>query len=209
MVGLGLGVREVEHLSEDIKNKFRSEQMKSGKKDRDVIDLVMRMKLKDERKHQRELRSRRDRARDVLEHDSDSKRQFKNIIQMINNEAEKWRLMEKKKYKNKLEHLIKIKREEEEINLMTCPAEIQEYADIMVFDKEKMLSLKKEPVEVAIIGDVELDRDERQLLCLPPKFAIRRLREEGFMTLLQSTLTMEIEEPQTVLKMRKLHYQKA
>ena len=30
MVGLDLGVRETEHLSEDIKEKFRSEAMKGG-----------------------------------------------------------------------------------------------------------------------------------------------------------------------------------
>ena len=36
MVGLGLGVREVEHLGEDLKQKFRSEVMRGGKKDRDV-----------------------------------------------------------------------------------------------------------------------------------------------------------------------------
>ena len=31
MVGMGLNVRELEHLGEDLNNKFRSETMKGGK----------------------------------------------------------------------------------------------------------------------------------------------------------------------------------
>ena len=67
MVGLGLGVREVEHLGEDLKQKFRSEEMRGGRRDRDVIELVIRLKLRDERKHQRELRLWRDKVRGELE----------------------------------------------------------------------------------------------------------------------------------------------
>ena len=37
MVGLGLGVREVEHYGEGLKEKFRSEKMKGSRSDRDVM----------------------------------------------------------------------------------------------------------------------------------------------------------------------------
>ena len=63
-------------LGGDLKEKFRSEQMKGGRSDRNVIDMVMRLKLKDERKHQRELRSRREIVRGDLETVCDSKRTF-------------------------------------------------------------------------------------------------------------------------------------
>ena len=50
-----MGVREVEHSGEDLKEKFRIERMKTGKNDREVICLIMRLKLKDDRKHQKSL----------------------------------------------------------------------------------------------------------------------------------------------------------
>ena len=51
MVGLDIGVREIEHLGDEIKEKFRSDTMKGGKSEREVIRLIMRMKLRDERRH--------------------------------------------------------------------------------------------------------------------------------------------------------------
>ena len=55
-----------------------------------------------------------------------------------------------------------------------CPEELSDYCGISIFKKEKMLALVKEKVEVSVIGEVKLDQDEKDLLCLPPKFAIRR-----------------------------------
>ena len=53
MVGMGLEVREIEHLGEDIRQKFRSEVMKSGKGEQVVLKLIMKLKLCDKRRHQR------------------------------------------------------------------------------------------------------------------------------------------------------------
>ena len=113
MVGLGIAVREVEHLGEDLKDKFRSERMKGGRKDREVISLIMKLKLGDERRHQRELRLRRDNARGELESACDGKCEFRQKISVINREATNWRQVERKKYKKKVEHLLRIREEEE------------------------------------------------------------------------------------------------
>ena len=45
MVALGIGVRELEYIGEDIRDKYRSESMKSGKSHREVIEFVMSLKL--------------------------------------------------------------------------------------------------------------------------------------------------------------------
>ena len=66
--------------------------------------------------------------------------------------------------------------------MTTCPAEILEYSDIAIFNKDKMLSLEKEPVIISVIGEVMLDSDERKLLCLPLKFAVRRRLDTTDMT---------------------------
>ena len=56
MVGINIGVREVENISDEIKEKYRSERMKLGQSNRDIVKMIMEMKLKDEKSHQRELK---------------------------------------------------------------------------------------------------------------------------------------------------------
>ena len=90
-VGWEIGVREIEHLGDDNKDKFRSMQMRGGKSEREVIGMVMRLKLKDERKLQRELKKERNRWRESIEKECDNKRLFTRIISKVNYEIKKWR----------------------------------------------------------------------------------------------------------------------
>ena len=199
MVGLDIGVRELEHIGEGIKEKFRSEAMKGGRSEREVIRLVMRLKLKDERRHQRETKGWRNKVKTDLEKRC-SKRQFSKVISMVNKEAVNWRNIERKKYTKKMDHLNKIRKIEEEKQLEICPQEIIEFADLSIFNKDKMRNLKKQNVEVAAIGEVELDDDEIALLSLPPKFAIRRRLDE---------IEMETDNEMSMAKMRyQLHREK-
>ena len=87
MVGWEVGVREIEYLGEDLKEKSRSMQMREGQSERKVISLVMGLKLKDEKKLQRELKREKERRRKDLEKGCDSKRLFTRIISKVNSEA--------------------------------------------------------------------------------------------------------------------------
>ena len=174
MVGRDLSVREVTHLGEDLKNKFRSEAMKGGDAEKEVVRLMMRLKLKDERRHHRELKARRNLKRKELENVIVSPRQINKISKMLNGEAARYRKVERKKYSDKANHLNRIRELEEEKKLEECPKEIYEYKDIIVFNKLEMEKLSKEKVEISKIGEVDLDEDERALLKLPPKFAMRK-----------------------------------
>ena len=49
MIEWGVGVRELEHIGEDIREKFRSESMQDGRSEREVVMLVMSLKLRDEK----------------------------------------------------------------------------------------------------------------------------------------------------------------
>ena len=40
MIQVGIGVRELEHLGDEIRERYRSERMKSGTSHREVIELV-------------------------------------------------------------------------------------------------------------------------------------------------------------------------
>ena len=106
MVGRGLEVRDIEHLGEDINSKFKSESMKGGKSEKVIIEAIMDLKLKDERRYQRETKSKREDERK-----KSGERRFKQIISHLNGEAKRWRKREKSKFVSKIEHLKRIRRE--------------------------------------------------------------------------------------------------
>ena len=143
MVGLNIGVREVENISEDIKERYRSERMKGGQSNRDIVKMIMGMKLRDEKSHQRELKKEKVRLRKILENECESRNQFKKIMSDNNNEAKYWRKNERNKFTKKQNHLMKIKEEDEIKKLEECPAELELYRSLSVFNKEKFEKMKK------------------------------------------------------------------
>ena len=79
MIEWGVGVRELEHMGEGIKEKFRSEVMHSGKNDREVVMLVMSLKLRDEMLHQKELKVRRNREKQKWKEELESNRKYEKL----------------------------------------------------------------------------------------------------------------------------------
>ena len=174
MVALGIGVRELEHMGEEIRDKYRSESMKSGKSHREVIEFVMSLKLRDEKFHQKELKAKRNLEKENWRKELKSERKYKTLLSKLNSEARKYRKIEKKKYRVKADHLKKIIQIEIEKDLEICPTEIEKYKEIKIFKKKEFDKMKKECVKVETIGKVVLDKDEMELLKLPPKFAVRK-----------------------------------
>jgi len=60
MSGWKLNVREIEHLGENLNAKFRSESMRNARSEKEVAKHSMKLKLVDERRHQRERKHMRD-----------------------------------------------------------------------------------------------------------------------------------------------------
>ena len=153
MVGWKLCLRELAHIGEELKSKFRSKSMKGGSQEKEVIQLMMTLKLKDERRHLREIRGRRNEKRRELVALCNSPRKIKKILKVINGEANRIRKLERRKFIDKANHIRRIRDKEEEEKLMNCPEEINEYKDIIVFKREEVEKLRKEEVEVSVIGD--------------------------------------------------------
>ena len=174
MLEWGVGVREIEHLCEDIRRKFRSELMQKGGCEREVIMSVMKLKLKDERRHERELKRDKEKCREDLRKEINCKKKFERIMSKISAKIKRVRKSEKARYRTKSDHLIKIRQEKEVRELEECPIEIEKYKNARIFNKKEWEKMKKEEVKVTVIGKVKLDKDEEALLSLPPKFAIRR-----------------------------------
>ena len=181
LVGREISVREIEHLGDELNNKFRSENMKGGRSEQAVLKSIMDLKYKDKRRFQREIKVRRNEARKLLEQSLDSKNSFTKIISHINNAAKKGRKMERSKFNKKVEHLNKIKLPTEIEKLQECPPDIKEYRNTIVFDKVEFDKIEKEETTISRIGEVELDSDEVALLKLPPKFAIRQSLKDSEM----------------------------
>ena len=173
MLDWKLGVRELESISESIRQKFRSE-MREGESNREVIRLVTEMKYRDEKLHQRNLKKEKDIERGKLMEDVNNERKFTRIMSKICNEMRKVRMVERKKYEAKAQHLKNIREREEIEKLEICPTEIEEFREIIALSKKKTEEIEKDTPEVNTIGKVELDSDEMAVLRLPPKFAIRR-----------------------------------
>ena len=100
MLELDLSVRELEHLGEDLNSKFRSEDMKKKRSEKQVIRHIMRLKEKDEKKFQREIKGRRKEARKQLENEM-SKGQFRKTMSKLNEDAKKHR----NKFDEKTNHI--------------------------------------------------------------------------------------------------------
>ena len=125
------------------------EMMKTARSEREVVKLIMELKLRDERRHQYEMRKERNEAKIRLENIVKVKNRYKRIISQINGEAKKWRNTEKRKYIKKADHIRKLRLEEEERELQTCPKELEEYRDLKIFSKKEMENLIKEEVTIS------------------------------------------------------------
>jgi len=166
-------VRELESISESIRQKFRSE-MREGESNREVIRLVTERKYRDEKLHQRNLKKERNKRREELREEVRNEKKFAKIMSKINKEMKNVRKVERMKYDKKAQHLKNIREEQEIQKLEKCPIELNEYREIIALSKKKTEELEKVLPEVNTIGKVELDNDEKAVLRLPPKFAIRR-----------------------------------
>ena len=80
MVGWDLEVRDIENLCQDLKE--NPEVVKGVKSKREVVNLNMNLKMRDEKKHQRKLKRRRDYCKMQLENKYTSKKEFTKLISM-------------------------------------------------------------------------------------------------------------------------------
>ena len=135
----------------------------------------MNLKIRDEKHNHRELEQEK---RDVR-HDIDvifgknSKKQ-RGLIKQLRQEARRTRTDEADKYEQKVWHLGRRKREEEQRKLTEVPKGLEYYKEAKVFDNEKYEQIQEDKVEIKMIGKAEVSECERSVLRLQPKFAVLR-----------------------------------
>ena len=208
LIKMGIGVAEVEELGVSIHSKFKSNAFQSRVKDGEIVSKealknIMVIKLRDERKHLRELMRKKRVMQSKIEKDlNKNSRPSRRLLKEFREHAAKVRIEYREKYRQKIEHLSKKYRDSKEELARRIPEDMIELGSLRVFDPSRYDYIEKENYDIKIIGDVEIDEKELLVLKLHPKFAILPrlyrggldVEEELANAKLRMTISKEIEE---------------
>ena len=142
MVRQNLIVRDIESYAKSISECLRSEEMKYRAEEKKVLLGLMKVKLKDERKHLEMVQRVRERARQWLKRILGQSRKYYTIMKHIRIEMKGKRKEMRKKYDAKLNHLKKKKEDIEEEKMEAIPSEIKKYEKCKIFSKKSYEKMK-------------------------------------------------------------------
>ena len=196
LMGKKLGFREVENFGLGLKYNFKSEILKSQKDKpiEGVVQAAMKVKLRDEQHHHRELVREREIKRKRLGEKHHPKTHiYKRIIRFLRQEAGEEKRKHKEKHSKKVEHLENIYREPVEEQL-DAPEKMKQYEHLSVFCRYRYSNIPQDEVLVPKIGDVHLSQEEESILKKSPKFALPQ-------KLLEDSLKEEMEKTYALIRM--------
>ena len=186
LIKLEISLAEVEDFGINIHSKLKSNHFKNKVKagetvTKEALKSIMIVKLRDEKKHLKELMIMKNRMRAEIDKTlKKNSRPSRKILQEFREESAKIRIECRNKFKDKIEHLNRKYRESKEDQARRIPPEMALLGNLKIFDPVRFDQIEKEKYEVKIIGDIELDEKEMQVLKLHPKFAVMpRLWEGG------------------------------
>ena len=101
-------------------------------------------------------------------------RQYYTLIKKLRKETIKKKTILKKRYRAKLNHLEAERRKEirEKWLEREIPEELVDFKGCKVFKRELIENMMPINVASLVIGEINLDEDEKQILKLNPKFAV-------------------------------------
>ena len=143
----------------------------------------MQLKMIYERKVSKELLGLKYKARKEIEEEyGKNSRRTRNMMKNLRKEAAKVKKEAMMKYEQKMKHLRRKFRTDEEDKMKKVPEALDNLGleGLSIFSEKKFVEIKAWDYEVKIIGDLDLSDNERMILRLPPKFAIEEnLPEDG------------------------------
>ena len=174
---MNVGFGDVESFDIMINSKFRSDYYKQRVQDigsqSGIIREAMQIKIRDEEKFLVEIyRERENMRQDLARIYTKNSRTYRRILKTLRIEANKITQEMDRKYKKKIEHLQKKFREDEKEKIKKLPKGLEDFCTLRIFDQEEFDKILIESYEVLVIGDIEIDDDERNALKLPPKFSL-------------------------------------
>ena len=165
-----------------------------GRPERQILQISMGIKIKDEKRRLRDLKRKKDETRD-LERETlgQESNKYRKKMKYLHREANKRAGEMTVKYETKIRHLMdKHKTEQRKVPMAkreTRPKKhIDRFPDLHIYktrgendDLEMLLDNSKGAQEVLVIGDPELSMDERMTLRLPPGMTVNpKIDLKGF-----------------------------
>ena len=190
-----VGFNEIEQFGLGLKYNLKSDKMQDqgDKPVQKVIQAAMEVKRKDEILHNRELkREREEKKKWLAKKYHPQTKTYKKVIQYLRHEAEKEKEIQNKKYWKKIQHLeerYRIEKEEE-----TAPPGMEKLSHLSVFKEEKYNEIRRDEIQVPIMGEIEITADEMSILRKNPKFALPE-------RLLEDTLREDMEKAYSLMRM--------
>ena len=177
-----VGLAEVEEFNCVLKINLRCEESYSEAEQVKFVRNTMMIKLRDERKTNQKLISKRNQDRRKLaEIFGLNSKPYRAKIKIFQDEARAVKSEIRTKYKDKIEHLQLKYRETEEEIIDKVPAEMEELATLSIFDREKFDRIEVKNYEITKIGEVNLSPEEESILKLHPKFSVIQTLKENAM----------------------------
>ena len=208
---LNVGFNEVEEFNLGLMYNCKSQKMKDERNNptKKVIKAAMEIKLNDERLFNKELCNERNKwRRKMAIMIGNNTKPYRKLMNHLNNEATKEREKHEAKYIEKVKHLKKKYTEDEEGKLDGVPPGLEQFSCLSIFNKVKFANISAKDYNVIVLGDMNIDDDEKKVMRLPPKFGVLQpLHRDGLafeQELCYAKIRMEIgqelqEEMQGVL----------
>ena len=137
---LNLGFSKVEEFNLGLSYHLKSQKMKDAAMEPNLklIRTAMEIKMNDERCYNKELCSERNKMRQTISKKlGNNSKPYRRIIMFLRHEASKERETHETKYKEKILHLKKKYREEEDSKLNKIPPGLEQYASLSIFNQER------------------------------------------------------------------------
>ena len=181
LLKLNVGLRDVEGFGDTLRLKLRSESLKKNKNcERKVVKEAMKLKLVDEIETRKEIKGEMDKFRGVLKGEVvENSRKYRNIMKHLRHEAAFERRDILEIYDEKISHLEKEKKIEEERSLTKVPPELSNFKEADIFSKERFDMITEEEISICMLGNIVLTDEEELILKYHPKYAVlERLKED-------------------------------
>ena len=200
MIKEDLAFADLESFGTEFNNKLKSIKLRNKTLYKKVSGTAMKAKLADEQELRRELMKIKHRMKkDLAEEYGENSRKYRRIISTLNKLARQSKDKANEKYNKKIQHLReKYKTYDNNDEEDDVPEDLEEYADLSVFNKRKYENIETRSYDVKVIGEVTISDEEEQVLKLHPKFSVLEDLQPGGLDGLQEAsiakLRMEKEK---------------
>ena len=125
MLDKNLIVRDLNSYARKIGTQLRSENYQYKEEEREILMGLMHLKFKDEKRHLRELKRKKEACRQELIKRLGKGRRLDNVLAKLRKDVNKLKVKLKRKYKAKLTHLQNIRKEETDHDGIKLEVEVE------------------------------------------------------------------------------------